>query len=546
VQSCVREAAVGPSHPGHNAEPTPPANSEGEVFMKSAEIALLVALAIPLSPAAQEYPAKHHRYKLIDIGTFGGPNVFFNFNGYPDALLGRDGTVTGGADTSMVDPFCFNDCFVEHAFKWQEGVMNDLGALPGGSGNNDSQAVWINDRGQTVGLSTIGTIDPVVNYPFYHAVLWSAHGKIKDLGTLGGQYAASQAINSRGQVVGVAANAIADPYNFFDYVIWGISAGTQSRAFRWDKKTGMRDLGTLGTGNNALAEYVNVRGQIAGWSYTNSTPNPVPTFWCGNNRVLPTTDPFFWQNGKMTDIGTLGGTCGLAQGLSNQGEVIGLSDLAGDVFYHPFRWDKKRGLKDLGTLGGKYGVARGINDAEDIIGWATLAGDQINHAVLWNSDHTTDLGVVPGDECSAASSINSRGQVVGASGNCNVDLHAFLWENGDIVDLNTLVPPHPGVQLDGGDDYINDQGEIVTSGTLSNGDRHAFLLTPCDENLGDDGDCEEHAEGATAVQGSSTLVMQNPTTMTKGGPSAIGRMGALRGRLGRRYPHRDFGTYQPK
>ena len=134
--------------------------------MKSGKLisamALLIALAIPVSLAAQEHPAKHHKYNLIDIGTLGGPNFFFNFSGYPNRLLGNNGTVTGGVDTSIVDPLCFNnpDCFVEHAFKWQEGVMSDLGALPGGNGNNDSQAFWMNERGQTVGLSTNGTVDP--------------------------------------------------------------------------------------------------------------------------------------------------------------------------------------------------------------------------------------------------------------------------------------------------------------------------------------------------------------------------------------------------
>jgi hypothetical protein len=125
-------------------------------------IALLVALAIPVSLAAQEHPAKHHHYKLIDIGTLGGPNVWFNWSGYPNHLLGSNGTVTGGADTSIVDPICWNnpDCSLMHGFKWQKGVMSDLGALPGGTGKNDSQSFWINDRGQTVGLSTNGRGTP--------------------------------------------------------------------------------------------------------------------------------------------------------------------------------------------------------------------------------------------------------------------------------------------------------------------------------------------------------------------------------------------------
>jgi probable HAF family extracellular repeat protein len=531
-----------------------------EKIMKSARltcittIALLVAPAIPVSLAAQEHPTKHHKYNLVDIGTFGGPNIFFNQFGFPNTLLGSNGTVTAGADTSTVDPYCFNnpDCFLEHAFKWQEGVMSDLGALPGGSGNNDSQAFWINDRGQTVGASTIGVIDPLRNVPFVHAVLWSDLGKIHDLGTLGGLDSASQAINSRGQVVGVAENAIPDPYNLFDYQIFGISAGTQSRAFLWDRKAGMQDLGTLPAGNNAFAAFLNERGQIAGYSHTNTTPNSFNSYWCGNNP--PTTDPFFWENGKMYDIGTLGGNCGVAMGLNNQGQVIGVSDLAGDVFSHAFRWDKKGRLQDLATLGGNYGQANSINDAGDAVGWAYTAGDVIFHTVIWPNGKATptDLGVITGYAFSFADAINSKGQITGGltntDGSCPPnDSAAFLWENGDMVDLNTLVPPHPGVQLTGCDAYINDRGDILTLGNLSDGDTHAFLLTPCDDNHGDSGNCEERTGGATATaQSSSTLVMQNPRTTAEGSSSTNDRTSAVRGRLGRRYPYRGLGASQAK
>jgi uncharacterized membrane protein len=112
----------------------------------------------------------------------------------------------------------------------------------------------------------------------------------------------------------------------------------------------MQDLGTLKTGNDAFAQYVNERGQVAGWSYTNTTPNPVPTFDCGNGHVVPTQDPFFWENEKMTDLGSFGGNCGVVRGMNNRGQVTGYSFLPGDVLYHPFRWDKKRGLEDLGLL----------------------------------------------------------------------------------------------------------------------------------------------------------------------------------------------------
>jgi probable HAF family extracellular repeat protein len=177
-----------------------------------------------------------------------------------------------------------------------------------------------------------------------------------------------------------------------------------------------------------------------------------------------------------------------------------------------------------------------------------LPGDVISHAVLWPNGITTptDLGVTAGFATSIAGAVNSKGQIVGGLTNDFISSDAFLWENGDMVDVNTLVSPHPGVQLTGSETYINDQGEILLLGVLSDGDVHAFLLTPCDDNHRDGGDCEEHEGAAATAQSSSALVAQNPRTMTEGSPSPIGMMCALRGRLGRNYPYRGFGTYQPK
>jgi probable HAF family extracellular repeat protein len=104
---------------------------------------------------------------------------------------------------------------------------------------------------------------------------------------------------------------------------------------------------------------------------------------------------------------------------------------------------------------------------------------------------TTDLGTLHGDPCSEAGSINSSGQIVGASqspaGGCNFYTSAFLWENGGpSVDLNDLVPPHSALLLTGAF-WISDKGEITGGGDpIGCGDTdicgHAFLLIPCDEN----------------------------------------------------------------
>ena len=117
-----------------------------------AVIASLVTLATSSRLAAQQT-----RYKPIILDTFGGPQSFIANNGNTDVkgaylrVITNDGTVTGTAETSMPDPggLCVtSDCFVAHAFRWRNGVMTDLGALPD---NLSSSGTMISTNGLIAG-----------------------------------------------------------------------------------------------------------------------------------------------------------------------------------------------------------------------------------------------------------------------------------------------------------------------------------------------------------------------------------------------------------
>jgi probable HAF family extracellular repeat protein len=280
--------------------------------MKSRNVILAVVVAVVTvliittvlhaqDDAVQAKKAQHHHYKLVDMGTFGGPSSYLATTnevtspGAINQVLNNKGTVVGWGDTSIlqqpVPPLgCFNfDCFLPLAFQWQKGVLTDLGVLPGGDA---SAAFWISDSGLIAGQATNGVVDPLLpDFLEERAVLWK-DGKAIDLGTLGGNESGALSVNDCGQVVGFATNTTPDPLSIL---------ATQVRAFLWQDGA-MRDLGTLGSGNDSLAEFVNERGQVAGWSFTNATTNPA--------TGSPTTDPFLWEHGTMQDLGTLGGTQG--------------------------------------------------------------------------------------------------------------------------------------------------------------------------------------------------------------------------------------------
>jgi hypothetical protein len=129
-----------------------------------------------------DHARRHHRYQLIDLGTFGGPNsTLFGLT----KPLTLSGVVTGCADTSLPDPDLANqnpyfggDPYIEHSYAWSDGHRTELKALRGGR-NTCTQ--WTNEGGSIVGASENGQIDPLTGFKEVHAVLWDPGRHIHDL-----------------------------------------------------------------------------------------------------------------------------------------------------------------------------------------------------------------------------------------------------------------------------------------------------------------------------------------------------------------------------
>ena len=458
---------------------------KSRIFEWTTALGILAVLAASVQLAGQDKqdaPHGPHHYQLVDIGTFGGPQSYIADEGVPGGkFINNSGTFTGYADTSTPDLFipinnCFSqDCFVGHAFLWEGGFMTDIGAE---RSDLSSASAWISENGFIAGFAQNGEIDPITTFPELHAALWH-NGGPTDLGALPGGYeSVANAVNSRGQVVGASVNAIPDPNTLADLTFNFVYGTNQLRAILW-QKGGMKDLGTLG-GDDAAAFLVNEQGQVMGWSYT-STTQPGLCFPLALGS-------FVWDEAHgMRNIGGFGGTCTEAQDLNNQGQIVGYAFTPQGVS-RAFLWKDGSFLDLGGNLGGDDTGAFVVSDAGQAAGFGYMAGDVYFHAAFWPKvGQITDLGTVGNDPCSSAKAINNRGQVVGDSislVNCTTTgdaSRAFLWEDGAIFDLNALISPGSPLYLVHPQN-INDQGEIAGFGVDADGNTHAFLLIPCDEN----------------------------------------------------------------
>ena len=122
----------------------------------------------------------------------------------------------------------------------------------------------------------------------------------------------------------------------------------------------MTDLGTLGT---AIPTATASRSTGAARSSARaSRDRQVGVRCCG-------------ENGKIVDLGSLGGSFGAAVAINDRGQAIGVSIPAGGSSVHAFVWQDGK-LTDLGTLGGAESDPSAINEHDQIVGLAQHRGRQ--------------------------------------------------------------------------------------------------------------------------------------------------------------------------
>lgn len=325
----------------------------------------------------------------------------------------------------------------------------DLGTLPGGA---TSVGYDINNNGQAVGYSGV----PLGQHAFSYA-----GGSLNDFLAAfhAAQGGSSQAfgVNGLGQSTGLvrlSANSFSPRGFFFD-------AGN------------VTVLGTLAGGTFSQGNAVNGAGQVVGVSGS-----------AGGNRA------FLWQGGVMTDLGVLGlGTFNNseAKSVNEAGQVVGVSSTSTTLANHAFLW-QNGSMTDLGVIpggGGSISQAFDINNLGQVVGASNVAGTfgQVQHAFLWTqAGGMIDLGTL-GGTTSQARSINDAGAVIGTSLTAANQTRPFIYRNGVMTDLTTLLPAgHCYVTIDV--NAINNDGTIVGSAQVSGQQHRAILLVPGSTSTG--------------------------------------------------------------
>ena len=357
-----------------------------------------------------------------------------------------------------------------------------LGTLGGSS----SGAAAVNDLGWIAGDSNL------LGDQSQNAVLW-IYGYPVNLGTLGGPNSSVlwPGLNNLGQAVGISDTAATDPYG----ETWSCGAflppshvGHTCVAFLWQHGA-MTPLPTLG-GNNGFGTGINNRGQAVGWA-ENTVHDPT----CNPPQVLQFEAVIWGPHGQIQQLPPYSGDPdGAATGINDRGQVVGISGICQNAVgnrsaIHALLWQNS-GPTDLGNLGGTaWNTPMALNNHGQIVGFSDLQGDDNGgnpnfHAFLWASPGPMrDLNTLPGDAISEALGINEQGQIVGvsyAAGFANP--RAFLYQNGKMTDLNTLVQQNAPLYLQAAQE-INDSGVIVGQGCIpdncsGNSPSIAFVAIP--------------------------------------------------------------------
>jgi probable HAF family extracellular repeat protein len=295
----------------------------------------------------------------------------------------------------------------------------------------------INDAGDVIG-------DVRGEDNIYRAALWTNGQFILITDGMGsGTGSVPNKINRQGQAIGTFDTHIVESVRY-------------NHAFLYDY--GGQDLGTPGT--SSLGIGINNVGEAVG----------ALDIMSADNGDHPDYRACVWKDGQVSLLAGVSDVPSTAWDINDNHQIVGEADQQAFI-WEAGQWEPIAFRED------QTSSARAINNLGQVVGYGFRPGFFDAHAFLWEKAiGIQDIGELYDNRFSLALAINNHSQVVGWGDIRFGPQHAFLWQQGQMLDLNSLIPTDTGVTLirAGG---INDKGQIVAVGVKDKLER-AYLLNP--------------------------------------------------------------------
>lgn len=240
----------------------------------------------------------------------------------------------------------------------------------------------------------------------------------------------------------------------------GVGADSSGHMRLFDAATGQAV--PLPLTRSAGASLVDDSGRI----YGSRPPTP-------SGAHAPTYSPFVFENGQTRDLGLPPDTIGaMIVGVNNGGQLLVAGISQTGMFDRAYLLSNGAWTK-LGDF-----KPNGFNDAGDVIGVTMGLGDDAGQGILIPHGTTTPIALETSPGLSNSPwDINNKGEVVGSIFNNGPNDHGFLYSNGVLTDLNTLIDAASGWTIRSGMS-INDRGQILAGASKPGAAYRNVLLTP--------------------------------------------------------------------